>query len=67
LAGQRRELATRRDEEEENAAPSPGAELLVRQMAIAGADAPEIEAKLASLGMEHPREAIDRILSDQPQ
>jgi hypothetical protein len=65
LAGQRRELAARRDEEEESG-PSQGAELLVRQMAIAGADATEIEAKLESLGMEHPHEAIERILSDQP-
>jgi hypothetical protein len=66
LATQRGELAKRRDQEESEV-PSPGAELLVRQMAIAGADAPEIEAKLASLGMEHPHEAIERILSDQPR
>jgi hypothetical protein len=44
-------------------APSEGAELLVRQMAIAGADVDEIEEELASLGMEHPRDAIEAVLA----
>jgi hypothetical protein len=45
-------------------APSEGAELLVRQMAIAGADATEIERRLETLGMEHPREAIEAVLAE---
>jgi hypothetical protein len=45
-------------------APSEGAELLVRQMAIAGADATEIERRLEALGMEHPREAIEAVLAE---
>jgi hypothetical protein len=45
-------------------APSEGAELLVRQMAIAGADVNEIEEELASLGIEHPREAIEAVLAE---
>jgi hypothetical protein len=44
-------------------APSEGAELLVRQMANAGADVNEIEEELASLGMEHPRDAIEAVLA----
>jgi hypothetical protein len=43
--------------------PSEGVELVIRQMAVAGADADEIEARLAALGVERPREAIDRILA----
>jgi hypothetical protein len=43
---------------------SEGAELLVRQMAVSGADATEIERELASLGMEHPREAIEAVLAE---
>lgn len=47
-------------------APSEGVELLVRQMMVAGADAEEIESRLADLGVERPREAIERILSKGP-
>jgi hypothetical protein len=47
------------------AAPSQGAELLVRQMAIAGADASEIEQELENLGMDHPRSAIDAVLAER--
>jgi hypothetical protein len=50
-------------ERDGNGAPSAGAELLVRQMANAGADASEIERKLASLGMDHPRDAIEAVLA----
>jgi hypothetical protein len=45
-------------------APSEGTEMLVRQMAIAGADLNEIEEELASLGMEHPRGAIESVLAE---
>jgi hypothetical protein len=43
---------------------SEGAELLVRQMAVSGANATAIERELASLGMEHPREAIEAVLAE---
>lgn len=46
--------------------PSEGVELLIRQMTVAGAEADEIEARLASLGVERPREAIERILATGP-
>ncbi len=48
--------------------PSEGVELLVRQMSVAGADAEEIEARLADLGVERPGEAVRRLLhmSDAP-
>jgi hypothetical protein len=36
--------------------------LIVRQMAIAGAAPSEIEGRLARLGIEHSRGAIERIL-----
>jgi hypothetical protein len=64
LARARAEItaAAASDHDESVAEPSLGAELLVRQLAAAGADASEIEAELANLGMEHPREAIDTIL-----
>ena len=45
-------------------APSEGVELLVRQMSVAGADLPEIEARLASLGVERPHEVTQRLLGD---
>ena len=47
-----------------NGAPSEGAELLVRQLAISGADASEIEQELAKLGMKHPRGAIEAVLAE---
>lgn len=47
-------------------APSEGVELLVRQMIVAGADADEIATRLEGLGVERPREAIDRILATGP-
>jgi hypothetical protein len=43
-------------------APSEGMSLIVRQMAGAGATSREIEARLASLGIKHSREAIEQIL-----
>jgi hypothetical protein len=45
-------------------APSQGAEMLVRQLANAGADASEIEGELAKLGMDHPRDAIEAVLAE---
>jgi hypothetical protein len=47
--------------------PSEGTTLLILQMAIRGADADEIEATLDDFGVEHAREAIERILADEPQ
>ena len=46
--------------------PSEGTTLLILQMAIRGADAEEIEAMLDDFGVEHAREAIERVLADQP-
>jgi hypothetical protein len=35
-------------------------------MAIRGAEADEIEAMLEDFGVEHAREAVERVLADQP-
>jgi hypothetical protein len=70
LSRARGEIATAAaSDEASDAEPSPGTELIVRQMAAAGADTTEIEAELASLGLEHPRHAIDTILvsAQQPE
>jgi hypothetical protein len=56
--------SSRRGYGDEDGTPSAGAELLVRQLANAGADASEIETELAKLGMEHPRGAIDAVLAE---
>jgi hypothetical protein len=50
-----------------NGAPSEGMSLIVRQMAGAGATTREIEARLASLGIKHSREAIAQILGGRRQ
>lgn len=47
--------------------PSEGTALLILQMAIRGADADQIEATLNGFGVEHAREAIDRVLDDRPK
>jgi hypothetical protein len=39
--------------------------MIVRQMAVAGAETKEIEARLASLGIKESREAIEHILGVQ--
>ena len=46
--------------------PSEGTVLLICQMAIRGAEADEIEAMLEDFGVEHAREAVERVLADQP-
>jgi ubiquinone biosynthesis protein UbiJ len=68
LSRVRGELATAAaGDEPSDSEPSPGTEMIVRQMAVAGADADEIEAELANLGLQHPRHAIDMLLaSAQP-
>jgi hypothetical protein len=45
-----------------NGSPSEGTVMIIRQMAVAGAETREIEARLASLGIKESREAIERIL-----
>jgi hypothetical protein len=41
--------------------PSEGLELMIRQLAVAGAAPDEIERRLAHLGIEHSREAVGQI------
>jgi len=64
LSDMRKQLTSAGRNGDGNGAPSEGAEMLVRQMAIAGADASEIERELAHLGMEHPRSAIETVLAE---
>src|SRR4029077_7539760 len=42
--------------------PSAGLEMIIRQMAVAGAEPDEIERRLQHLGIEHSREAVGQIL-----
>ena len=42
--------------------PSEGVELIIRQMAVAGAEPDEIERRLQHLGIKHSREAVGQIL-----
>jgi propanediol dehydratase large subunit len=64
LSDMRRQLTAAGRNGNGEAAPSEGVEMFVRQMAIAGADASEIERELAHLGMEHPRSAIESVLAE---
>jgi hypothetical protein len=64
LARMRVALASRNGNGAGEGPPSEGVELLVRQMSVAGAEAEEIEARLASLGVERPHEVVARLLPD---
>ena len=50
------------DDEVVEGRPSEGVELIIRQMAVAGAEPDEIERRLQRLGIEHSREAVGQIL-----